>query len=857
MPTRYHCGQRERRDLVDASDLSGIDFVEVLDTEAPQESRQKLLLLRLLQPLPEPDTLGTENFVIEGGARITGIRVLWAVRLVDVTDTEPAAADDDERTLLETWLAGAPDRDHYLVLRVDAEGDYSPYTLRLVRGLDDPAPPEDFDVRLAEVTLFFKVECPSDFDCKTDTECPPEVFDEPRIDYLAKDYRSFRRLLLDRLSVLAPEWRERSPADLGIALVELLAYTGDQLSYLQDAVATEAYLHTARRRISVRRHARLVDYFVHEGSNARAWVQLQVSAPLTLPGPETDGRTHGVRLATRPEIGRMDTVVDEEQVPDLLQGGAEIFETLHAVELRSEWAKLHLYTWSDRECCLPVGATSATLRRELPEGGLLSDEGIDALPGTFLLFEEIVGPQTGTEADADPAHRQVVRVLTASKGTDLLDDTPIVEITWHPRDALTFPVCVSAQTDDTHGARFVDPVSVVRGNLVLADHGLTLEAEDLGTVPEDVERFQPVLSEGPLTHAVPLPERFRPVGPAALGEIPTPASAASARDVEPARAEPAVRLEAEGFVWRPRRDLLASQPFHLHFVTEMDDRRRAHLRFGDDVHGQRPNEGVAFTARYRVGHGPAGNFGPGALTHILGESALDVGAVTTVRNPLAAFGGRVPETVDEVRRDAPEAFRVQQRAVTEEDYARAAERHPEVQRAAATFRWTGSWHTVFVTVDRRGGRPVDAAFEDDLRRHLELFRLAGHDLEVDAPRFVPLHLELHVCVKDGHRRSDVHRELLRVLSDAELPGGRRGFFHPDLWTFGRPFHLSRLVAVAARVDGVASVEVRRFSRWREDERPEEREDQVMTFGRLEIPRLDNDPSFQENGLLEIELGGGL
>ena len=28
--------------------------------------------------------------------------------------------------------------------------------------------------------------------------------------------------MLDRLALLVPDWRERSPADLGIALVELL-----------------------------------------------------------------------------------------------------------------------------------------------------------------------------------------------------------------------------------------------------------------------------------------------------------------------------------------------------------------------------------------------------------------------------------------------------------------------------------------------------------------------------------------------------------------------------------------------------------------------------------------------------------
>ena len=94
----------------------------------------------------------------------------------------------------------------------------------------------------------------------------------PAINYLAKDYASFRQLMLDRLALIMPDWRERHVPDLGITLVELLAYVGDYLSYYQDAVATEAYLDTARQRISVRRHARLVDYLMHEGCNARAFL---------------------------------------------------------------------------------------------------------------------------------------------------------------------------------------------------------------------------------------------------------------------------------------------------------------------------------------------------------------------------------------------------------------------------------------------------------------------------------------------------------------------------------------------------------------------------------------------------------
>ena len=95
---------------------------------------------------------------------------------------------------------------------------------------------------------------------RDDDACPPEDRAEPEINYLAKDYASFQQLILDRLALIMPGWTERHAPDLWLALIEILAYVGDYLSYYQDAVATEAYLATARRRVSVRRHARLVDY---------------------------------------------------------------------------------------------------------------------------------------------------------------------------------------------------------------------------------------------------------------------------------------------------------------------------------------------------------------------------------------------------------------------------------------------------------------------------------------------------------------------------------------------------------------------------------------------------------------------
>jgi hypothetical protein len=183
------------------------------------------------------------------------------------------------------------------------------------------------------------------------------------------------------------------------------------------------------------------------------------------------------------------------------------------------------------------------------------------------------------------------------------------------------------------------------------------------------------------------------------------------------------------------------------------------------------------------------------------------------------------------------------------------ERHPSVQRAAATFRWTGSWHTVFLTVDRQGGSAVDDVFEQDMRGHVELFRMAGYDLEIDGPRFVSLEIDMHVCAKPEYFRSDVKAALLNVFSNGVLPDGRKGVFHPDNFTFGQPVYVSPLYAAAQAVPGVASVLITVFQRQGKPD-PKPLAVGMLPMSRLEIARLDNDPNFVERGVFRLTMGGG-
>jgi predicted phage baseplate assembly protein len=244
--------------------------------------------------------------------------------------------------------------------------------------------------------------------------------------------------------------------------------------------------------------------------------------------------------------------------------------------------------------------------------------------------------------------------------------------------------------------------------------------------------------------------------------------------------------------------------------------------------------------------------GPGAIARIASAAS----GISAVRNPLAATGGRDPEALEQVRQFAPRAFRTQERAVTEADYAEIAERRTEIQKAAATFRWTGSWFTAFVTVDRRAGAPVDAPFRTTLTDYLEPFRMAGYDLEVTGPTFVPLDVALAVCVRPGYFQNDVKQALLDVFSSRDLPDGTRGFFHPDNFTFGQSLYLSQIYQVALQVSGVASLDVTRFQRWSRGAN-HELERAVVAAAPLEILQLANDPSFPENGRLSVTVAGGL
>jgi hypothetical protein len=1086
----FSCCEENRKAAVLVNPtLNGIDYLEVLDHAAPPGSpRQQTLFVHCLKPAPS--SLTPSNVLIVGGESITGITALWIAPATE----PPPEAEPAEDAYFKTLVTPA----NVLVIRTNVAGDFSPYTLRLVNDAEQAAAdPFDvtealggFDPCLTEVTFSFKVECGPNFDCApVQPNCEPNLPTPPPIDYLAKDYGSFRTVLLDRLMQLLPTWQGGTEADIGVMLAEQIAYAADQLSYHQDAVTTEAYIATARSRISLRRHALLVDYRVHDGCNARAWVSLTVSVPVFLDRTVTRFYTSAPGMPPSLAVG-----AGNEQAA--LDAGVIAFEPMQDANLFPEHNQLQFYTWGDTGCCLPQGATNATLL------GTYANLQI----GDVLIFQEMIGPQTGVAADADIRHRCAVRLTAVAtqnpQGQTLVDPlfeagtgapiasasqvpTAVTEIQWSADDALPFPVCISSTFLASDGSlQSLSGVSAAFGNVVLADQGLTMPSAQMPAVPAPTlfrapstsnrcsptapvpfpVRYRPQIAQSPITQAVPLPlsgspvtaipvpllasgfvrltdangnvsilvgaddpaswpqyfgivatpnagnfdlevvfappggpagltgkvalERFTgvtltpntpnnaitqlnaysrfvrvPAGsvtptanPSAFPSAPTMLKNSGTVELADGNNSPYLTLQAVGplswpplfcalarghlltpsvfdllivyqppsggvgvqvpiiveqFVdlqladvtakvaagsdlvrvlsfeatpdpslsafdlmnynanaalptialtgvagtrttpWSAAADLLGDGPTDTNFVVEVESDGTAYLRFGDDTNGAAPVAGTQLTATYRIGNGSAGNVGAASLTNVAADPRIQ-----SCTNPIAAGGGIDPETDDQIRRRAPQAFMTQERAVSTGDYATVTEAaSTQVEDAAAVLRWTGSWYTAFITAEPQGGANLTTSLQRSLTDYVDRFRLAGQDIKVEGPDYVPLEIELTVCVDPDYFPSNVEQSLLQALVTGGQANGEPALFAPGNFVLGQPVYLSPIYAAARAVAGVQTVTATVFQPQGVATKTYLHQG-AIPMGPFQVARMDNDPSLPNHGQLTLAMVGG-
>jgi hypothetical protein len=789
---------KDRLALLEASTtLNGIDFVEIA---APD---QKTLRVHFVNSVALASTVTA--------ASITGGETLATITVNPINNATDWSTDGNGRPLLK--------------LSVPVAGDFSFYTLSLTSPV--------LDRFFASAQFSFKALCPSDLDCApAPVSCPALPDNLPPIDYLAKDFKSFRKALSDFSALRYPNWQERSEADFGVMFLEALSALADDLSYTQDRVAAEASLDTATQRRSLVRLARLVDYEPRPAVAASVTLQFDVATPGEIPS--------GLLVSAQLPDGSFIYFETGTGLVDSNTG--QLNQTNYpANNLWNRSPGILPYWWDDSQRCLLAGATEMWVQKH----------GLNFSIGQPLLID------TPGATSADPHVLEVVTIARFDEQQDPLFGSPPPAPVTH----IVFSAPAQFDHDLTQTTLAGNLVPATQGRRVtenfaidtppLSNPNMAVAAVRTGPndTPDDPSlQYLYTLSNYPLV--------FLAQSDPAAGALPEILLNQTAPTSELWRWRGNL-IDAPEFEDSYTIDPASYVPTAVDFVSapirDYDGDNGNSIRFGDGAFGGIPDTGDVFQVTYRAGGGAIGNVAAGTITRV------EPGApawITGVTNPFPAAGGADQETNQQIQRRAPQAFRaVQYRAVRPEDYVGAAETLPWVLRAGTAFRWTGSWLTVFTTVDPRGSEIIPVPNRVALIDLLNRYRMAGYESYAPPPRYIALDLFIYVCAQPGAFRGDVEAAILKALSSLSYPDGTIGFFYTDRFTFGTPLERSALEAAIQAVPGVGGVTSILYRQRGVTPVAIEMGDTVAVASD-QVLRVDNDPSRPERGSLHVEVDGG-
>ena len=707
------------------------------------------------------------------------------------------------------------------------------------------------------------------------------------IDYMAKDYASFRAALLDLIPRKIPQWKDKSEADIGIMLIELFSYIADELSYFQDRVANEAFLRTARSRSSLSSHLSLIDYRMQNGLAANAFIKVKVKKCKSAIIPA------GFQVSTYPERGRERGVGES--------AGIIVFETLEDQVVDFDY---------NRICVEKINNSNNNFSSIMNPSAILRGRFPELKKGQYLLlFEEAsiatasakpiaatTQEETAVEKDVHPEGKEggeeetlceeqeeeenhLTRIIMRQAIVKLAENSKIITyegnnnntlITWEKGSE--YPKVADGRNTNV----------ICCANIIKASHGRTIRSEILKQKDQEVSKFLFTLEEAPLTFI---------------------SDASSSSSIQPFST---LKVWVDGEPWQETDSLLKCGPLDQKFSITIDEDGFATILFGDGKFGLKPEDDSLIVAEYRVGSGSVGNVGKDTLTQFEDDKlpqnspVLVQQVIDSVTNPFPATGGIDIEPMDDAKIAGPKSLKELERAVTLKDYEDLAKREfqNEITNASARFVFTGSWDTIFVSVDLKGQVGKDSSVDysepfDRIRKYLDRVKMIGYEVQIEEAKYVPIEIGITVFLRkyfDSEILRDRIRSSLGNKEDNSIVDGSRGLFHPDNFTFGDPVYASKIYEVLKNAPEVkygvistfrkrhteeANAEYNRvdiikssssppplhFSSpdaviaQRDEETKRNLEKGYIPINKNEIITVDNDPLHPENGILILNFVG--
>jgi len=820
MPIKNQEAIRKRAQRLENNALNGIDFILV--SLIPNVHSSKALLEIHFFNNNHITDLADANFknvfIISGGYRFIAGSAIGQIKVTAVES-----------------LQNAPNS---LMLTVEPIGDYSTYTLTINHDFIDPL--------FNEIDFKFRPGC-FNIDCSPEwvTAKKPEV--EPSIDYFAKDFDSFKHTLINAMSQRIPGWQPTSEANFDIVLLELISASADELSDYQDRVMNEAYIDTAKKRVSIARLARLMDYHIYQGNQSDTKLAIEIGekyedVKLKL------GKEDGFEVYS--EGQNIQKFLTKEKVQEERESSGFILtnEIKDEQLLLKSLNNISLYTWDDSITTLSAGDVSADLFFENSIDAKSAICNINDGIIKYLLIQEILNPQTGNETDYNPNHRQILKLLRDEDHKAILvkdplnTDANIVRVFWDETDKLKFNYCF---TIEDYNGKKVSNITLFYGNIVTIFHGTLIK------ITFKSPKYPP-------PNHLPLNSNFSYFEDLVQGificSLPEDLPIAylntsiGGSDVP---SQSTLQVTVNGEYWQEAPDLVHSSENHNHFVLETDENNQSILRFGDGINGKRIQDTDEIVCYYQIGKGTDGNIGSDTLIDF---DKKKFPFIKKCWNPFNVTNGRDAEPIEEIIRKVPEAYKIKQlRAVTLKDYEQIVEKIPGVSKAAAKYMWTGSWRTVQIAVDPIGKTTLDRNLVNRIAASLDATKLIGEDYEIRLPEYVPLEIHVSFCVHSDYWTEDVLKVVEAEFSDGYTHDGKVAFFNPDIWTFGQELRASQIIGRIQSVQGVDYVIDIQMNRWNQ---PTSGIPGIIKIRPNEVIKVKNNPSHMEEGFIDFKAKGG-
>jgi|GEM_PF-2528805 hypothetical protein len=843
--------------------LTGIDFVQIKDKDI-QTTLQVFFIV-------EPDDLSAP--LVDGGA----LPVALTAAERDAIEIYSQSSGQHIQVTSANWIekdscttdSGADTR-IILEINVPEPGGFELYELTLHF--------EQLDRFFNSSIFSFKQACPTGLDCGKETECPIEGKKDVNVDYLARDFWSYRSALIDFASQYYPEWEEKIEADQAMMILEVMAALGDEFAYTQDRYALEAYLSTATQTQNVINHAKLVDYEVGRGQSAVTTLIV--------------GAT-GLPQYTR--IRDDSSSVEPDTVYALKESiGAIPFQLIEKNWLHPRWNQAQVHMPDAGEPCLEIGATEAYLKLSPPVDSELPPDVAFSSAENFWLGRRMI-LRSGVGIPDEPKRSWMVVITEVEPYEDplILDPdtglpTVLTRVAWSKEHALPFQMpyssayaylnCVDAiagetvkeyfrigstQTitekytsslNDFELAQLADlPPAVERLGACVESRGLILRYGLVDSISEGIawsaaqqgQISEPLISITEVEPDASNPERLQ------YQPFPGSLNWQYVNSVLNAHSESAIYTVEHGYWGEVKRYQKPSgDVVHYDYVSN----EGFSVRFGDGTFGRLPNEGAILQVTYLTAPGTNANLSSDTITLLASptDNSISLDYAEWVTNPFSINSATEAESIESIKDNAPEAYQhLPLRAVKLEDYQEILERDERVQQSRASSRWTGSWTTDFISVD-----PMDTTFmsqelRNGIKDTLDCIRQAGRSVCHKAAIYLPIDLKVEVCTKSDFQNAKVIRSIQSALTDRN---NVNAFFHPNNFSFGDPLIRSKLEAAIQSVDGVKGIENIQIRK--KGESSFKNFDASLHVAAHEIIQITNNPEHPETGHVSINAHGG-